>query len=140
MNLSCTWPSMEDGILATAEHRNSDVQSKVLEALLAFGLVEQTDAGFDLTSSGNAYYLARYVTGDEDARLQALGDLLGAQPVSTAFCSALWGTAGVTVTGAVSLLRRLRAGDEASAKRWLELMNRAGWIAYNRKHPRLKVL
>jgi hypothetical protein len=61
--------------------------------------------------------------------------------VPTTFCGTLWGTGEVTKGGAVSLLARLtKEPDHASAKRWLELMNLARMISYNRNSPKVRVL
>lgn len=99
------------------------------------------DSAGGLTEEGRAYYLARHVREDDRASSEALAHLLRGGAVATAFCSTLWGTGEVPVRGAVSLLKRLvGTQDEHSAKRWLELMNQAKLIAYNRKSPTLRIL
>jgi hypothetical protein len=41
----------------------------------------------------------------------------------------------------MSLLKRLTHGsDDSHCKRWLELLGRAGWVAYNRNKPTIRVL
>lgn len=106
--------------------------------LVGLGLVDDSGA---LTESGHDYYLANSVRQDPEAMSAALAALLRPNPVVNAFCGLLWGVGDVPVTGAVSLLKRLtREGSDHSAKRWLELMNRARLIAYNRKQPALRVV
>ena len=110
-----------------------DSADDVLEALT---LVE----GGTLTSAGHAYYLARHVLEDVAAAGDALGDVLKTNAVASAFCETLWGSGDVPVGGAVSLLKRLTGtADEQSAKRWLEILNKGGLVAYNRRNPRLRV-
>lgn len=93
-----------------------------------------------LAPRGNALFMARFVLDDRDAARASLREALERSEVATAFCEALWGRGRLPVGGAVTLLKRLTASDdEASARRWLELMNSAGLIRYNRRNPTLEV-
>ena len=99
------------------------------------------DATGNLTEVGQDYYLARHVRNDGDAASAVLFEIVTRNAVASAFCGLLWGVGDVPVHGAVSLLKRLtKVADDSSAKRWLELMNKARLVSYNRKHPRLRVL
>jgi hypothetical protein len=140
MSFSASWNAVEGALAAVAEHRAKTESAAPLSFLHELNLAVVGDGTPGLTPLGEKYYMARFVLADEPATRDALRPVLMEQPVATAFCVALWGTAPVPVSGAVSLLLRLRVGDEAAAKRWLELMNRAGWIVYNRKNPKVRVV
>lgn len=137
MTLDYPWTKLEEALRLVAERNTVEASWNLYDPLLELGLIEDHD---ELTELGNRYYVARFVTENNEALKDALGDVLLGQSVPTAFCAALWGAGDIAVTGALSLLKRLQAGDDASGKRWLELMNKAGWIAYNRKNPKLRVL
>lgn len=111
----------------------------VSDALLDFGLVEVAGDSVEFTSLGERYYRARFVLARKAELQEVLSDLLFEQAIPQAFCAALWGSGEVPVAGALSLLRRLRVGDDASGRRWLSLMNSADWIVYNPKHPNVRV-
>lgn len=140
MRFSATWPAVEASLLAVAEGRESEIDVATHDLLLELGLVVTRDETADLSAVGERFYLARFVASSRDDERDALAEVLRMQPIPTGFCSTLWSADRVEVQGAVSLLIRLKAGDATSAKRWLELMNRAGWISYNRANPYLRVL
>lgn len=108
------------------------------EELEALGLVDATGA---LTADGNDLYMAEFVLGDKGAAGEALGRVLQRNEIVTAFCEPLWARGEVPVGGAVSLIKRITGDDdEASAKRWIEMMNAGGVVAYNRNRARMRVL
>jgi hypothetical protein len=137
--LPSPWSTIEASLQAIAEGRSGD-DGRNNEVLQSFGFLGLRDAAWELTHLGERYYLARFVTEDTDGTREALHEALRDQPVATAFCSALRTAGTVAVAGAINLLKRLGTGDDTAARRWLDLMNRAGWIAYNRAHPKLRVL
>ncbi len=131
-------PALSIRLQELAEGSGTLGQHRADTVLAGLGFI---DSEGQLTEAGRAYYLARHVREDDRASSEALAHLLRGTAVATAFCSALWGTGEVPVRGAVSLLKRLAdAQDEQSAKRWLELMNQAKLIAYNRNGPTLRIL
>jgi hypothetical protein len=140
VRFSVTWSSIEKGLLAIAEGQPEAVEVETVEFLQKLGLIAASEESTDLSPLGERYYLARFVQQDPTGQKEALAEALQLQPIATAFCGALWSNQTVPVPGALSLLKRLRAGDELSAKRWLDFMNRAGWIAYNRANPVVRVL
>jgi hypothetical protein len=139
VNFSLPWSNIETGLEDVAEGRGEGVHPTVLDFLVAFGLVHGSARAPELTALGERYHFARFVTEDKAALTEVLSEMLRGQAVATAFCGALWGTGQATVAGAVKLLLRLQVAEETSARRWLDLMNRAGWIAYNRANPKIRV-
>jgi hypothetical protein len=106
-------------------------------SLRVLGLADDTG----LTEPGNDYYQAEFVLHDEDAAAKALAAALKAQPTVNAFCEKLWGKGEIPVAGAVNLLKQIHHDtNDTSPKRWLEVMNRARLIVYNRASPRMRVL
>jgi hypothetical protein len=87
------------------------------------------------------YFNARFVYHDEPEAADALAAALKNQPAVNAFCEKLWGRAEVRVDGAVNLLQQLHHhNDDTLARRWLELMNKARLVAYNRNQPKMRIL
>lgn len=127
--------ALDARLQSVAEGGGGDHPADAALAALAF-----VDASGALTDAGHDYYLARHVRDDGTASAEALFELLSRNAVASAFCGFLWGVGDVPVAGAASLLKRLGVVDDASAKRWLELMNRARLVMYNRKQPKLRVL
>lgn len=139
MRLPASWTKLEEGLRGIAEGGDVHDQAAV-DVLVALDLAETDGDEIVLTSLGERYYIVRFVTDDAEGVRDALSEALRTQPTATAFCATLRTPGTVTVSGAVNLLKRLRAGDETTARRWLDLLNRAGWIAYNRAKPNLRVL
>ncbi len=134
--------------LDALDSRFREIAEGVTDIYLGDGLADAAlvelayiDRSGGLTDAGHDYYMARHVRDDSEATVAALAALLHRSAIVSAFCAQLWGGEEVPVTGAVSLLKRLtREGSEQSAKRWLELMNRARLIVYNRSKPKVRVL
>lgn len=127
-------------LLALAEHRVQWAPERErADALLSeLGFIGNDG---ELTEAGNDYYFARWVTRKSGRSAEALADLLKNHIVPSTFCGSLWGTGGIGKKGAVSLVARItRVSDDASAKRWLELMNLARMISYNRNNPNIRIL
>jgi hypothetical protein len=142
VELECSWNAVEERLLEIAERRDTKTKPTAADELVSyFGLVEPNEDDLELTDAGMKLYEARFVLQSPAEITEALASVLRELPEVSAFCSALWGRLEVQVTGAVSLLRRITTSDsEPSAKRWLELMNRAGLISYNRSKPTLRVI
>ena len=137
MILGVTWGACEAQLKLIAEHSKQVelAASPAHETLLAFGLVD--DGG--LTPLGEAYHFARFVLQDSDELERVLAEMLKALPEVNALCDALWGKGEVPVQGAVSLIRRtMKTSDDHVAKRWLEMLSKAGLITYNRNRPTLR--
>lgn len=137
MILGVSWSACETELLRIAEHRRAadPENSPADETLVALALVDE--AG--LTSAGESYHFARFVLQDATEQARVLGDVLKGIPEVNALCEALWGRGNVPVTGAMSLVRRtMKVTDEHVAKRWLELLGRAGLLTYNRNLPTLR--
>lgn len=106
-------------------------------ALASLGLID----GNGLTEGGNAYYLARFVVESQQEAHEVLAEVLTQQPVVTTFCEPLWAVGAVPTSGAISLLKRITGSpDEKQARRWLDLMNKAQLVVYNRANPKVNVL
>jgi len=139
MILERPWSALEKRLKVLAEDatRWDPLRNPEDEELEQLGLA--TSRG--LTEAGTEIYMAKHVLSDESAASEALGQVLREQQVVTAFCEPLWARGEVPVGGAVSLLKRLTGGDDdTSAKRWLEMMNAGGIVAYNRNRSTLRVL
>jgi hypothetical protein len=80
--------------------------------------------------------MAKYVAQDREAAGETLGEVLKRQPIVNALLELLWPLGTVKVSGAVSLLKRLtKSQNEQAARRWLNVLNQAGLVAYNRNNP-----
>ena len=94
-----------------------------------------------VTPAGERLYMAKHVAQDAEAAGEALAGVLKRQPVVHALLEALWPVGSVNTSGAVSLLKRLtKSQDEQTARRWLNVLNQAGLVAYNRANPKMRVL
>jgi len=138
VNLTVAWPTVEQRLADVArDPEKARLVDRADLQLRAFGFLGDDD----LTEAGHAYFLARFVTEDDGRTSETLAEQLKQQPTVTAFCGALWPTGDVSTSGAVNMLKRVnRSPDEHSAKRWLELMNKAKLITYNRANPRVRIL
>lgn len=94
-----------------------------------------------LSASAMAYYHAAYVFHDKAQAAEALAAILKTDPTVNAFCERLWGRGEIPVAGAVNLLQQIHHHtDDTAARRWLELMNKAKLVAYNRGNPKMRIL
>lgn len=94
-----------------------------------------------LSPPAMAYFNAEYVFHDKDEAAEALAAILKNEPTVNAFCEKLWGRGDIPVMGAVNLLEQIHHhNDDSAARRWLELMNRARLVAYNRNNPKMRIL
>ena len=85
--------------------------------------------------------MAKFVTQDREAAGEALAVVLVRQPIIYALLEKLWPVGTVATSGAINLLRRLtRSQDEQAARRWLNVLNQAGLVAYNRANPKMRVM
>jgi hypothetical protein len=127
---------VDDRLCAYAESRVMGDRRESDQALATLGLV----ADGQLTELGEAYYLNRWVRQDEKGARQALADVLKELVVVNTFCGAA-ARNQLPTEGAIRLLKRIsKSSDEVSARRWLELMNRAGLVAYNRAGAVVRIL
>jgi hypothetical protein len=93
-----------------------------------------------LTVKGEAYYTALWIRQDPVGTKEALGDLLEESVVVNTF-RAHAGGPELPLSGAIRLIKRItQSSDERSAKRWLELMNRAGIAVYNRSSSVVRII
>lgn len=137
MSLDASWSSVEQRLKDIAEGATPDTSLATDRTLDAFGLVD----GDGLTELGNALYMARFVIESDQETEEVLAEVLKQQPVVTTFCEPLWPVGTVPTSGAISLLRKLTGGgDEKLARRWLDLMNKARLVVYNRANPKVNVL
>lgn len=137
MELESSWAKVELRLREIAEGASPDPDAVADRVLAAFDLVD----GEGLTEAGHALYVARFVVENEQEFEEALGEVLKQQPIVTAFCEPLWAVGAVPMTGAISLLKRLTgSADEKVARRWLDMMNKARLIVYNRANPKVNVL
>jgi hypothetical protein len=140
MHLERAWSALQKRLKQVAEGDAvwDPVRNVVDEELVALGLIDQSG---DLTEPGNDIFMTRFVKADDDGAALALGRALQNNQVVTAFCGRLWAEGEVPVAGAVSLLKRITGSkDEASAKRWIAMMNAGGLVAYNRNRAKMRVL
>ena len=84
--------------------------------------------------------MAKFVTQDREAAGEALAVVLVRQPTTDVLLEKLWPVGTVATSGAINLLKRLtRSQDEQAARRWLNVLNQAGLVAYNRANPKMRV-
>jgi hypothetical protein len=136
--LDVTWRSVEERLQEIAEGRvpapDAHRQDEILTEL---GLIN----GNGVTPEGEKLYMAMYVTQDREAAAEALAEVLKRQPVVQGLLDALWPTETAQVSGAVNMLKRLtQHQNETDARRWLNVLNQAGLIVYNRSSPKMRVL
>jgi hypothetical protein len=136
LSLDASWSSIEERLREVAEGAPLDTALATDRGLEEFGLVN----GDGLTDLGNALYMARFVVESEQEAEAAIAEMLKQQPVVTTFCEPLWPVGTVPTTGAISLLKRITGRDEKAARRWLDLMNKARLVVYNRANPKVNVL
>jgi hypothetical protein len=136
--LDVTWRSVEERLKEIGEGREPNTSKERPDQILSdLGLIDRNG----LTSAGEALYMAQYVTQDREAAGEALAEVLKRQPVVHALLEALWPVGTAPVSGAVNMLKRLtRHANEQHARRWLNVMNQAGLVAYNRNNPKMRVL
>lgn len=136
--LDVTWRSVEERLQQIAEGAAPNSSKERADRILSdLGLIDRNG----LTAEGDNLYMARYVAQDREAAGEALGDVLKRQPVVYALLGSLWPLGTVATSGAVNLLKRLtKCQDEQAARRWLNVLNQAGLIAYNRNNPKMRVL
>ena len=138
MILDVTWGSVEERLQQVgqgAEPNSSKVrQDQILSDL---GLIDRNG----LTDLGDRLYMSQFVLQDREAAGQALAEALMRQPIIYALLEALGPVGTVAVSGAVNMLKRLTKHlDDQDARRWLNVLNKAGLIAYNRNNPNIRVL
>lgn len=138
MILDVTWRSVEERLREIAEGREPNTSKERPDQILSdLGLVDRNG----LTSEGEHLYLAMFVHQDNEAAGETLAEVLKRQPIVFALLEALWPVGTVNTTGAVSMLKRLtKSQDEQAARRWLNVLNKAGLVAYNRANPKMRVL
>lgn len=135
MRIPVSWAKVETRLLDIANGKAAGEKPED-EVLAGLGLV----ADGQLTATGSSLFMARFVTEDVSEQQEILAECLSRSAVVTAFCEPLWSRDSVTVPGAIVLLTQLRASEsETEARRWLELMNKAGMIVYNRAKPAVEV-
>jgi hypothetical protein len=127
---------LDERLCAYAEGRNTGDRAESDRALAMLGLVVQGE----LTDLGEAYYLNRWVRQDEQAAKQTLAAVLKELVLVNTFCGAA-ARSQLPTDGAIRLINRIsRNSNEASARRWLELMNRGGLVTYNRASSVVRVI
>jgi hypothetical protein len=136
--LDVTWGSVEERLQQIGEGAEPNSSKVRQDAILSdLELIDRNG----LTSDGERFYMARFVAQDREASGEALAAVLLKQPVVYGLLEALWPVGTATVSGAVNMLKRLtRHQNEQHARRWLNIMNQAGLVAYNRNNPKMRVL
>jgi hypothetical protein len=136
--LDVTWASAEERLKEIGEGREPNTSKERHDQILAdLGLIDRNG----LTAAGDRLYMAKFVTQDREAAGEALADVLKRQPVVHALLEALWPVGSAPVSGAVNMLKRLtKHPNEQHARRWLNVLNQAGLVAYNRNNPKMRVL
>jgi hypothetical protein len=136
--LDVTWGSVEERLQEIAEGAEPNSSKVRQDSILAdLGMIDRNG----LTPDGDRFYMPRFVTQDREASGEALSAVLLKQPVVYGLLEALWPVGTVAVSGALNMLKRLtRHKDEQHARRWLNVMNQAGLVAYNRNNPKMRVL
>ncbi len=138
MILDVTWRSVEERLQQVAEGAEPNTSKDRADQLLSeLGLIDRNG----LTPAGDRLYMAKYVTQDREAAAEALSEVLKHQPVVHALLEALWPAGTAPVSGAVNMLKRLtRHPNEQDARRWLNVLNQAGLVAYNRNNDKMRIL
>lgn len=142
MPLLTSWTTVESAVegIGVAGDPES-IESHVLRTAEELTLISIDADEIRLTEVGEAYFQARFVLQDREESDAALAVALKQLPVVNAFCETLCSVGDVPKSGAVRLIMRLdQGGDENSAKRWLEVMNRGRLISYNKSKPTVGVL
>jgi hypothetical protein len=136
--LDVTWRSVEERLQQIAEGAESNTSKDRADQLLSeLGLIDRNG----LSPFGDRLYMAKYVTQDREAAAEALAEVLKHQPVVHALLEALWPLGTAPVSGAVNMLKRLtRHPNEQDARRWLNVLNQAGLVAYNRNNDKMRIL
>jgi hypothetical protein len=136
--LDVTWRSVEERLQKIGEGEAPNTSKDRADQILAdLGLIDRNG----LTPEGEKLFMAMYVAEDREAAGEALAEVLKRQPIVNALLESLWPLGTVNVTGAVNLLKRLtRSQNEQAARRWLNVLNRAGLVVYNRSNPKMRVL
>ncbi len=94
-----------------------------------------------LTEAGDRYHIARLVAHDDEATVVVLSVLLRQNVLVNTFCAGLWPYQRVPISGAISLVKRIRGdADDNWATFWLDLMNLARLIVYDKPEPYVRVL
>jgi hypothetical protein len=136
--LDITWRSVEQRLQEIGEGSEPNTsKDRADQILFDLKLIDRNG----LTPEGEALYIARFVTQDREAAGEALAAVLVRQPVVFALLERLWPVGTVPTSVAINLLKRLTGSlDEQAARRWLNVMNQAGLVAYNRANPKMRVL
>lgn len=138
MILDITWRSVEERLQQIAEGAEPDTSKNRADQILSdLGLTDRNG----LTPAGDKLYIAKYVTQDREAASEALAAVLKHQSVVHALLEALWPVGTAPVSGAINMLKRLtKHPDEQHARRWLNVLNQAGLVAYNRNNDKMRIL
>lgn len=138
MILNVPWPSVEERLKEVAEGAVPDPSNvRQDEILTELGLID----GKGLTADGDSLFMATHVVQDQGSASEVLGDVLLKQPIVHALLEALWPVGTAPVSGALSMIKRLTQDpNDTNARRWLNTLNQAGLIAYNRAKPTLRIL
>jgi hypothetical protein len=136
--LDVTWRSVEERLQQVAEGAEPNTSKDRADQILSdLGLIDRNG----LTAAGDRLYMAKYVTQDREASAEALAEVLKHQPIVHALLEALWPLGTAQVSGAVNMLKRLtKHSNEQHARRWLNVLNQAGLVAYNRNNDRMRIL
>lgn len=143
MDLACPWNQVEEALANLVERHDDTTADEAAQASLEhLGLAEENPSGaLVATPRGHRYHLARFVRQDDEAVAEVLAEILVDHPIPNGFCEVLWPVGEMPKDGAVRMLvRLLPSSSDSSGKRWLELMNKAGLIVYNRAAPTVRVL
>jgi hypothetical protein len=138
VQLEASWSKVEQRLQAIGEGAAPSIDKvEADQALEALGLLD----GDGLSDTGTALFMARFVVDSDSEAEEVLREVLKQHSVVTTFCEPLWAIDSIPTSGAISLLKRVTgSSDEKQARRWLDLMNRARLVVYNRANPKVSVL
>ncbi len=135
------WQSYEDALRRVGERRPAAKgDDPLLAFLVVLGLLRPDRA--TLSEPGQAYFNARFITGDKDAADAVLHGCVMDHPPATAVTQLLAGVPGADRARVETVLRS--QGFEGVADRTvgslLKLMDRAGLVEYNSRTAAVRVL
>jgi hypothetical protein len=135
------WQSYEDALRRVGERRPAAKGDEPLLAFLAaIGLLRDDRAS--LSERGQAYFNARFITGDGEAADAALHGCLMDHPPATAVAQLLAGVPGADRARVETVLRSQGFGgvSDRAVGSLLKLMDRAGLVEYNSRTSSVRVL
>lgn len=135
------WPSYEEALRRVGERRSAVKGDEPLLAfLVVLGLVRPDRT--TLSESGQAYFKARFITGDGEAADAVLHGCVIDHPPATAVAQLLAGVPGADRARVETVLRSqgFEGVSDRAVGSLLKLMDRAGVVEYNVRTAAVRVL